>query len=82
MGELTGIFISDQESIDAAIGNYVNFGEVLGKHSDIYGILREKDIDLLTIEPVVIEIFEKYGLENGYNPLDYLPDPEEDTDDE
>jgi hypothetical protein len=43
-GVVTGIFAATQEEVTAAIGRHVYFGEVLGKHSEIFGDLDENDI--------------------------------------
>ena len=38
-GMVDGLFVTTQEKIDAAIGTEVYFGEILGKHSEIFGKL-------------------------------------------
>lgn len=77
MGELTGIFTADSKDIKNLIGKEVYFGEVLGKHSEVYGTIDKNEIKLVTKEKEAIEVFEKYGLESGYNPFDYISDSEE-----
>ena len=71
-GNLYGIFVADKEYVDTLIdsGIEVYFGEVLGKHSDVYGEIEETDIKLVTDDPIAIEIFERYDLSSGYNPFD------------
>jgi hypothetical protein len=76
MGELESVFIAEKNEIEALIGKEVYFGEVLGKHSDIYGELEEHEITLITDDVKVIEIVDKYGLETGLNPLDYYTCPD------
>lgn len=78
-GYLDGIFISDTDAMDDLIssGKEVYFGEVLGKHSEVYGAIEEKDITLVTTETKVIEIFEEYDLSSGFNPFDYIDEDEE-----
>ena len=49
----------------------VYFGEVLGKHSEVYGAMEAKDIKLITNKKDVVKIIEDYDLTNGYNPFDY-----------
>lgn len=70
-GGLDGIFIADKEYVDMLIGSGIEvyFGEVLGKHSEVYGEIEETDIKLVTDDPIAIEIFEKYDLSSGYNPF-------------
>lgn len=74
MGDLDGVFITDTEKMKELVssGKHVYFGEVLGKHSDIYCPIKEEDYTFITTNDKVIEIVEQYGLENGFNPFDYL----------
>ena len=44
MGDLEGLFIAEENEVKKLIGKEIYFGEVLGKHSEIYGDLEEKDI--------------------------------------
>lgn len=78
-GYLDGIFISDTDAMDDLIssGKEVYFGEVLGKHSEVYGAIEKEDITLVTTETKVIEIFEEYDLSSGFNPFDYIDEDEE-----
>lgn len=75
-GDLTGTFVATTEEVDKAIGKAVYFGEVLGKHSEIYGTLDEKDLKVLTDDQDFIEKFEKLVGNVGRNPLKYLRDEE------
>jgi hypothetical protein len=85
-GDLEGLFAATQEDVDAAIGKYVYFGEVLGKHSEIYGNLGKEDLTKLNISEDVVSILVKeIGSTDisGYNPLNYLPEEhEEDENDD
>ena len=67
-GELEGVFKATKKEIKDVIGKKVNFGEILGKHSEIYGELEEDDISLTSTNP--IEVI--HAEEGGYNPLDYV----------
>lgn len=80
MGELTGLFIAEKESVDKLIesGQEVYFGEVLGKHSEVCGPVEECDLTLISTEESVIELIEKHDLENGFNPFDYIDEEIED----
>lgn len=73
-GTLTGLFIADTVEVDNLITSEkeIYFGEVLGKHSEVYGALEEKDVTLVSTEVSVIDMVTKYNLENGYNPFDYI----------
>lgn len=72
-GELTGVFISTDEEIKKSLNKKVYFGECLGKYSEVFGDLEEKDLTLLTDDQDFIEKFEKWiGKSVGFNPLDYI----------
>lgn len=81
MGSLAGIFVSEKQSMEKLIasGKDVHFGEVLGKHSEISGPIEADDIQLVSDDPAVVEMFEANKMETGYNPFDYFD--EEDDDD-
>ena len=72
-GELKGIFIAETEDVKFLVENKVSvyFGEVLGKHSEIYGTVERQEIEEITKEQNVLDIVEKYGLSNGHNPFEY-----------
>lgn len=72
-GELDGVFVEEKDMVDILIKERleVYFGEVLGKHSEIYGSLNEDDITFITDDAAVIEVVEKYKLTSGYNPFHY-----------
>jgi hypothetical protein len=56
------------------MGQEVYFGEILGKHSEVYGILEEGDIEEVKVsETTIKEMEEVLGSSiSGYNPLNYL----------
>lgn len=73
MGGVSGVFTAEEEEVKAAIGSRVNFGEILGKHSEVRGVLKEEQIEMLTDDQVAVEVIDKYlGGGTGYDPLDYL----------
>lgn len=81
MGDVSGVFIADEVDVKNIIGKNVYFGEILGKHSEVYGIVEEKDIELKTNDQAFISKFEGIMGEDwssGYNPLDYYEGDEED----
>lgn len=76
MGELNGIFIADSKDVESVIGKEVYFGEVLGKHSEIYGTIDEGEIKLITDDPEVVSLMEENNISTGFNPLDYVEESE------
>ena len=76
MGELNGIFIADSKDVESVIGKEVYFGEVLGKHSDIYGTIDEDEIKLITDDPEIVSLMEENNISTGFNPLDYVEESE------
>jgi hypothetical protein len=78
-GELFGLFVATEAEIKSIIGKQVYFGEVLGKHSEIFGTIEEGeiikiDVDLETVEKVSKILGNTWA---GFNPLNYL-EPKED----
>jgi hypothetical protein len=73
MGDLEGVFVSDQKTIYTLINEKlcVYFGEVLGKHSEVYTTISEKDINLLTNDSSFVDLFSEHIGSTGFNPLDY-----------
>jgi len=77
MGNVTGLFVADKETVEQTIGKYIYFGEVLGKHSEVAGALEEADLKIKSEDQDFIQkLVEIIGGNNisGYNPLDYLPE--------
>lgn len=62
---LGGLFVATDKEIENIIGRQAYFGEVGGKHSEIYGIIEEDDIELVTTDQRIIETIGDFGL----NPL-------------
>ena len=71
-GHVRGIFIAEEEKIKEAIGKQVYLGEILGKHSEVFGSLEEKDLTILTDDEDFIKRFEELKCSSGYSPLNYL----------
>lgn len=67
-GDVEGIFKAKKSFIESVIGNNVYFGEILGKHSDVYGTLGEEDLEIISEDPIVV----MNTHESGYNPLEYM----------
>lgn len=72
-GDLTGLFIAKKNHIKILLENNLEvcFGEVLGKHSEIYGVIEENEIVFVTDNKDVIDVIETHQLEHGFNPFDY-----------
>lgn len=72
-GDLEGIFVERKDYVEALIssGIEVYFGEVLGKHSEIYGSLDHKDFTMLSDDPQVVKIFVDNKMYSGFNPFHY-----------
>jgi hypothetical protein len=73
-GDLSGLFVATEQEVKSAIGQHVSFGEVLGKHSDVYGTLIEGEIIKVDVSPEAVEeVFNVLGdTWSGFNPLDYV----------
>lgn len=71
-GHLSGAFIATDEEIQSIIGKEVYFGEVLGKHSEVYGTIEESEITLVTDDEKVVSVLKEKRFSSGYNPLDYF----------
>jgi hypothetical protein len=72
-GDLDGIFIADSKDVAKVIGKNVYFGEVLGKHSEVEGILEAGDIELKTDDQAFIAQFEQImgeGFSSGFDPIE------------
>ena len=71
-GNLEGVFIAKKTHVKLLIENSfdVYFGEVFGRHSEVYGNIDDKELVMISDEPQVIKIVEDYKLSSGYNPFD------------
>lgn len=71
MGDLEGTFTATKQQVekltDGTLGVY--WGELLGKHSEVYGNIEPEDMKMLSDNPEVVEVFEKYDFSSGYNPF-------------
>lgn len=74
MGELDGLFVAYPSEIDDAIGKEVYFGEVLGKHSEVYGWLGAEHLNKLEVsETSIYDVGRHLGNTwSGWNPLHYV----------
>lgn len=76
MGSLEGLFLSTDRKVNSILGQEIYFGEVLGKHSEVYGTIEKNQIKKLDApEDVIKWLDETFGnTVSGYNPFDYLDD--------
>ena len=80
MGDLDGLFVAEESAMKALIGKELYFGEVLGKHSEIYGELKERSISIVNDDEDFIEkLVDVIGGESisGFNPFDYVEEENE-----
>lgn len=82
-GSLEGLFIADSDDMNKIVEEktIIYFGEVLGKHSEIFGPIEEGDYEEITNDEKVIAVVEFYKLETGFNPFHYHTVDEEDLED-
>ncbi|HFK1717434.1 hypothetical protein CON18_30615 [Bacillus cereus] len=73
-GYLEGLFVATEDEVASAMGKEAYFGEVLGKHIEVYGEIEEGDITKVDISPeAVAEVSKHLGTEwSGFNPLEYI----------
>lgn len=67
-GDVEGFFRATKEEVESAIGMNVYFGEILGKHSEVEGVLEEGDLRLISDDAVIVNTYNT----SGYNPLEYI----------
>ncbi|RXZ77940.1 hypothetical protein EBB07_28180 [Paenibacillaceae bacterium] len=74
IGEVRGVFIATQKQVSNAIGKYIRFGEVLGKYSEVGGILHEDCLERISVSSGAIEEISSHlgSTWSGYNPLSYV----------
>ena len=72
-GELEGVFVAPQEYVDILVDEEIEvyWGEVLGKHSEVYGSIEDDEIEFITNEEVAVSVIDNYGLASGFNPFEY-----------
>lgn len=73
-GSVEGLFIATEEEVNESIGKEVYFGEILGKHSEVYGTIEEGEITKLDLDAETVEKVVKIlgSTWSGYNPLHYI----------
>lgn len=73
-GVLYGVFIEEKEKVQALIdsGDDIYFGEVLGKHSDVYGPIEDCDLTMVSDDPEFVAKAEELNICVGFNPFEYI----------
>lgn len=81
-GDLDGLFVAEEDQVESAIGKRLYFGEVLGKHSEVEGILEASDLEEVSSEQGKITwLVDLLGTSiSGFNPLEYLVEEDEEDD--
>ncbi len=74
MGSLEGLFFTTRADVEKLQSETVNFGEVLGKHSDVEYDIHEDDFEFIELDSNAVSIiFDKLagedGTISGYNPI-------------
>ena len=74
---LDGIFISSSTAINAIMGVTLYFGKEFGQlYADGYDfnevVVTKENVELVTSDQIAVSNFEKYQMETGINPLNYL----------
>lgn len=72
IGELEGLFIANPDVIEWLIESKleVYFGEVLGKHSEVYFAMNHEYFTCVTDDKTIVDVIDNYSIESGFNPLD------------
>lgn len=69
---IEGTFCADKKYVEENLGKEIYLGEVNGKHSEVYGTIDKDDLKILTDDLNAVDYFEKYKLNCGYNPFNYI----------
>ena len=72
-GNLEGLFVVSLADFELAqkVNPQVYFGEVLGKHSEIYCDFNYMNFSVKTDDPAKIAVIKEFGVSiSGYNPFD------------
>lgn len=69
LGELSSVFVCTDEQLESLNGKFHEFGEVLGKHSEVSCTFDAEDFTILTEDQSFIEDFERIVGDTGNSPL-------------
>lgn len=72
MGDLDGVFIAEESEVASRMGCVIDYGEALGKHSEIADVLTEQQLTCVSVDEGEVALLERLGLSSfGTNPLCY-----------
>jgi uncharacterized protein YdcH (DUF465 family) len=73
-GQLTTLFVATEDEVKSLYGKEVNFGEVLGKHSEVSGTIEENEITKMELDSETVEkVCAILGTTwSGYNLFEYV----------
>ncbi len=85
-GMLSGLFITTKDKLELIKGREIYFGEVLGKHSEVFSDECYENCKVTKLEHKDVKFFEKFFGEieehglfiSGINPVDCYMEQEED----
>jgi nucleosome binding factor SPN SPT16 subunit len=78
MGSIQGVFVASQDEVDEAVGKRFYLGEVLGKHSEVYGEFDANELSTYDVSDAFVEEFsETFPNGFGFNPFDYINSEDE-----
>lgn len=72
-GQIYGLFVAKTADVTFLFesGMEIHFGEILGKHSDVYLKIDQNDIELVSDLPEVVDVIKNHNLETGIDPFYY-----------
>ena len=84
MGNLDGLILATDKEVECALGRQLDFGEALGKHSQIYGELEPGDLEKVEAvtgaalsRALITDLHKVFGKTvSGYNPFDHMREEE------
>jgi hypothetical protein len=74
-GNIAGLFIATEKEVDFLIGNNIDFGEALGKHSEVHHQFTKEDLETLNVSnSTVQELLKAVGTRyiSGNSPFEYI----------
>lgn len=71
-GTVESEFVATRKEIEEILGQRVYFGEILGKHSEVYGTLEASEFKMISDDVAFAQKFKELIGTTGYCPFDYL----------
>lgn len=71
-GDVKSTFVATDDEIADIVGKRAYFGEILGKHSEVYGDIEEADFTMVSDDPAFVESFRSKVGSTGHCPFDYI----------